>query len=106
MNHPTKGWIPIVSEADVAVSVALEVAGRLKSRELVKRACLASVEHGALPDVRQWRHHSLQQGSSGLALLFGHLDRCFPGDGWDQEARWHLEKAARSLENSDQHIGI
>ncbi len=106
MSYQTQGWVRSVAEPEAVLSVALEVAGRLKDRDLLKRAALASVEQSGWPDQMRWRQHSIPQGSAGLALLFGYLDRCFPDAGWDQEARWHLEKAARSLENTDDGMGI
>ncbi len=31
-------------------------------------------------------------------MLFEYLEACFPGQGWDREARWHMETAARAVE--------
>src|SRR5262245_11997585 len=106
MNHLAKGWVPSIPDPHATLSVALDVADRLKNRDLLKRAALASVEQSAWPEFMHWRQHSIPRGSAGLSLLFAYLDRCFPDGRWDQEARWHLEKAARSLENPDDDLGI
>lgn len=39
----------------------------------------------------------LASGWSGLALLFEHADRCQPGEGWADEARDALNRAAQSI---------
>jgi lantibiotic biosynthesis protein len=39
----------------------------------------------------------LASGWSGLALLFEHADRCRPGEGWANDARDALSRAARSI---------
>ncbi|MFT3776553.1 MAG: lanthionine synthetase C family protein [Minicystis sp.] len=88
-----------------AQTIALEAAHRLKDHDTLERAQRAAVEQSTHPDLVRWRPHTLHQGSAGLALLFGYLDDCFPGQGWEIEARWHLEAAARAVQASPE-IGM
>lgn len=102
MIRASRNWDVMVaaSQAERARAVAFDIAARLKDRDTLKRAAIASVEQTAIPDLMQWRQYSIPQGSAGLAVMFGHLDACFPSEGWDAEAHWHLETAARSLEHN------
>lgn len=108
MNQKSRKWTTLVdSETRAnALNIATQVASRLKDRDVLKRAAHASVEQSDLPDLMRWRQYSLHQGSAGLAILFEQLERSFPGHGWDEHARWHLETAARSLETYGSHLGI
>ena len=81
-----------------AQAIALEVARRVKDRDTRERAAVAAVQQSSFPTLVEWRPHSLSHGGAGLAVLFEYLETCFPGQGWDLEARWHLEAAARSAE--------
>jgi hypothetical protein len=76
------------------------MAGRLASPSLVE-ACIAVAARQAASDrprFTRWQDHSLAQGYSGLALLFGHLDYAFPQHGWDQVAHDYLRRAVAGLE--------
>ncbi|WP_225840116.1 lanthionine synthetase C family protein [Streptomyces sp. NK08204] len=85
-------WLPAVGNPDTAASVrtiAVDVLSRLRDPDAVEGTARTTPLHGRprrLP-------HSTAQGSCGLALAFGHLDRCLPGEGWDLVAHRHLSRA-------------
>lgn len=81
-----------------AQAIALEVARRVKDRDTRERAVIAAVQQSSFPALVEWRPYSLSHGGAGLAVLFEYMENCFPGQGWEDEARWHLEAAARSVE--------
>jgi lantibiotic biosynthesis protein len=83
-----------------AQAIALEVARRLKNRNILERAATIAVRQSFYPALAEWRPYSLHQGGAGLAVLFEYMESCYPGEGWDVEARWYLEAAARSVEES------
>lgn len=101
MDKPIK-WKAVIPESlrQSALEVAHDVAERLRDPErTVEIARLGSEQSGL--DFRrqtQWTPPSVVYGHAALALLFGQLDRCFPGQEWDRVAHTYLVPAARSLE--------
>jgi lantibiotic biosynthesis protein len=79
-----------------ALRVALEVAERLRQPRDVEAAVVAA-KLAATPENpgTTWSAVGLAQGYSGVALLFGYLDTCFPDSGWDSTAHEYLELAAQ-----------
>ncbi|WP_327250124.1 lanthionine synthetase C family protein [Streptomyces sp. NBC_01320] len=100
MPEATKVWAPGLATDQLApaVVVGLEVADRLRSRKRVAAAVNASVQQTDFPPSASWEPHSLAQGDTGLALMCGYLDSCFPDDGWDVTGHGYLEAAAGGIE--------
>ncbi|MGW1957573.1 lantibiotic dehydratase [Streptomyces sp. NPDC001920] len=46
----------------------------------------------------RWHDHGTASGFAGLALLFGCLDRCREGEGWDRWAHEHLSVAVEAAQ--------
>ncbi|WP_437738253.1 lanthionine synthetase C family protein [Sorangium sp. So ce1335] len=84
-----------------AQAIALEVARRLKDDDTLERARCAAVQQSPYPELARWQPQSISHGDAGLAVLFGYLEACFPGQGWDIEARRRIEIAARSVDEAD-----
>jgi lantibiotic modifying enzyme len=83
------GWKPDkLSNLDAARSIAREVAMRVQA----DAACNATNDT------------SLASGDLGLAILFGYLDRCFPGERWDEVAHLYLQKANSRIASAE--IGL
>jgi lantibiotic modifying enzyme len=59
----------------------------------VETAAEAAVTQTAFPKSTHWIPHSISQGYSGLAVLWGYLDSCFPEDRWDLTGREHIQLA-------------
>ncbi|WP_437716832.1 lanthionine synthetase C family protein [Sorangium sp. So ce448] len=95
-----RSYTSMHDDARSAQAIALEVARRLKDRNILERAATIAVQQSFYPALAEWRPHSLSQGGAGLAVLFEYMESCYPGQGWDVEARWHLEAAARSVEET------
>jgi lantibiotic modifying enzyme len=89
-------WHPVLDEkrVDEALTIARDVARRMRHPEQVEAAVAEAKLQSNLPKGPNWTPHSLAQGYAGLVLLWGQLDRCFPGEGWDAIAHQHLEIAA------------
>ncbi|MGA5418463.1 lanthionine synthetase C family protein [Streptomyces pseudogriseolus] len=51
----------------------------------------------AFPVTAEWTPWGLATGDTGLALVCGYVDACFPGDGWDIEAHHRLTAGASAL---------
>lgn len=83
-----------------AVTVAREVATRLRDAELIEAANAAAARQTAYPQSVYWEPHGIAQGDAGLALMCGYLDACFPNEGWDATAHSYLALAARGAERS------
>jgi lantibiotic biosynthesis protein len=77
-----------------AVTVASNVAQRLRDRRDVEAAYSAAVRQAAFPEVVCWQPASLAQGDAGLALACAYLDSCFSGAGWDRIGHGYLTGAA------------
>jgi class I lanthipeptide synthase len=60
----------------------------------VEEAVLQARLQSDNPTGPQWTQYGFAQGYAGLVLFWGHLDRCFPGQGWDAVAHEHLQIAA------------
>ncbi|MDY7079470.1 MAG: lanthionine synthetase C family protein [Chloroflexota bacterium] len=103
MKEPTM-WKAIVPEPlrQPALEVALDVAERLRDPERAVEIARQGSEQSGFEYRRQKQRKpfSVVDGHAALALLFGQLDRCFPGQGWDRLAHTYLVPAARSLEVS------
>jgi hypothetical protein len=69
--------------AGAAISVALDVAGRLRDLACVAAALAAAADQTAFPESIHWEPYGVAQGDAGLAVLCGYLDACFPDQGWD-----------------------
>ena len=82
-----------------ALAITLEVARRLRDPAQVETAVLEAKLQSNLPKGPSWMPYGLAQGYAGLALLWGQLDRCFPGENWDVVAHEHLEIAAHGAAN-------
>jgi hypothetical protein len=92
-------WKSILSEPlrQTALDVAAQVAERLRDPEQVVAIAAVATQQSNLEFKRQWTPFSTAYGHAGLALLFGHLDRCFPDRGWDRVAHAYLVPAGRSI---------
>jgi hypothetical protein len=97
-------WTPILEpgEAVRTLQVTREVAARLCDALEVERAAATAREQTGFPKSVRWQPHSLAQGNAGLAVLFGTVDRCLPGEGWDAIGHAHLQRAIRSAEQQAQ----
>ncbi len=97
---PVAGWRPAVTgeRADAAVAVALDVAHRLADGDHLEAAYVLAPRQSSRPETLHWESHGIGQGDAGIALTLAHVDRCFPGRGWDRAAHESLTRAARSAE--------
>jgi len=103
------GWKPILTGelATAAVDVARAVSLRVSNPELVEAAAATAQQQTAFPRSTHWIPYTISQGYAGLAVLWGYLDACFPGEGWDLRGREHLELAVRSAETiHDPPLGL
>ncbi|MEW1912155.1 lanthionine synthetase C family protein [Kitasatospora sp. NPDC085895] len=85
-------WEPAVRDARTVARVrdaAVDVLSRLRDPGTAEAAGRAGARRGR----PRWTPYSTAQGAGGLALAFGHLDRCLPGQGWDLVAHRHLARA-------------
>ena len=89
-----------------AVAAALDVATRLTDAELVARANAEAARQTQFPETVYWEPSGVAQGDAGLALFFGYVDQCFPGEGWDAVAHRYLTAAARGAERGILPLGI
>jgi hypothetical protein len=89
-----------------AVAAARAVAARVADPELVAAANAAAATQTAFPEVMHWEPLSIAQGDAGLALAFGYLDACFPGEGWDATAHEYLTSAVEAAEHEPLQAGI
>ncbi|GGY87983.1 lanthionine synthetase C family protein [Streptomyces avidinii] len=90
MASPT--WQPAIGDPQTVASVravSVDVLSRLRDPDDVEGAARTAPLQGR----PRWTPHSTAQGTCGLALAFGHLDRCLPGKGWDLVAHHHLSRA-------------
>lgn len=87
--------------ADRALSIARDVADRLRERNQVEAAVVAAVEQTAFPKSLHWQPHGVAQGYAGLAIMCGYLDACFPDEDWDVIGHNCIEIAARSIERQN-----
>jgi class I lanthipeptide synthase len=78
-------------------AVVRDIAARLADLRRVETAVVIAPGQTAHPRSIGWYPYSLAQGYAGLALTFGYLDACFPGERWDIVAHAHLERAVAGL---------
>jgi hypothetical protein len=91
-------WQPRIQEQDRirAEEVAIAIAKRLKDPDIIKRA----VEN-SLVQTRyfSWHDYSFASGLAGCSLLWAHLDRCYPNEGWGKLAHDCLSTAVKDIES-------
>ncbi len=87
---------PLMSETikERTCSVALYVAERLTNLE--RTAEFINLANKQTSTLLQWFDASLAGGFTGLAIMYGYVDQCFPGQGWDRIAYTYMKKAADS----------
>ncbi|MFD1545825.1 lanthionine synthetase C family protein [Nonomuraea guangzhouensis] len=102
MSATTKSaWAAVLPSAmgARALSVAQEVAGRMRDPRQVRVHAENASRQSDFAAYRRWRPSDVAQGDAGLALLFGYLDACLPGDGWDVCAHEYLSLAAHDAQD-------
>ncbi|WP_046776904.1 lanthionine synthetase C family protein [Streptomyces yangpuensis] len=85
-------WQPAIGDPQTVAmvrAVSVDVLSRLRDPDIVEEVARTAPLQGR----PRWTAHSAAQGTCGLALAFGHLDRCLPGEGWDLVAHHHLSRA-------------
>ena len=94
-----KDWQPKIGEEDCAAAAerALVIAERLKNPVLIEQAIANSRSQSRY---FFWNDYGFASGLAGLALLWAHLDRCYPDSGWDNLAHRSLSKALKDLEST------
>lgn len=75
----------------------LDVAVRIAKRLAPVDDVVETVHSDSLLSER-WHDHGTASGFAGLALLFGCLDRCREGEGWDRSAHEHLSAAVEAAQ--------
>ncbi len=85
------------SRREAALSIAREIARRLDTQEKVQDAIAASTQQTLSTYAIPWRGHAVARGYAGLALFYGHLDACFPTEGWDRIAHQFLDCAVQDI---------
>src|SRR5947209_9373282 len=93
-------WQPIREPAQTtaAVSIAKEVATRLRERDKIEAAVVAAAQQTAYPKSVHWQPYAVAQGYTGIAIMCGYLDACFPHQDWDVMSYRYIEIAARAIE--------
>lgn len=86
--------------ASKAMMMACAVAERVRKPLDVERAASIAYAQSSLPIKLGWQPASVAMGYAGLALLFGQLERCRPGEGWELEASNCLELAVNECEDA------
>ena len=76
-----------------ARQIALSIACKMKNPRRLERDVALALSQPGLPSQKYWRPHSLSQGCAGLTLMFAHLARCFPNDGWEVASLEYFELA-------------
>jgi hypothetical protein len=87
-------------QATAARVIAQDIAARLRDPMRAQAAVTKALNQTAFPRTSRWHPYSVSQGNAGLALMFGYLDACLPGEGWDTTAHDHLELAVRGAEQT------
>lgn len=97
--NDTKSWKPMHSpELRHAIETcAREVAGRLTEPERVRELSQTAQANFGRPGP-VWSDLDLATGYPGLCLLFGEMDRLFPGEEWDVIGHSHLVQLQHSIQ--------
>jgi hypothetical protein len=88
-------WGPFIDDhlATRVVTVAKDVAARLKDRDALLAANEAAREQTRFPRTIYWEPYGLAQGDAGLAVASAYFDQCFPHEGWDTIGDAYLDVA-------------
>lgn len=94
-------WHSMAAPAEMndVISVTHRLAMRLADSSIISRAIETAKWQTRYPNSIYWLPHSIAQGDAGLALMFGHLDLCFPTEGWDRHAHDALQRACKAVKN-------
>ena len=83
-----------------SLEAARHVSEKLRVPGDAERAAELAASQSEFPEFSHWYPPSIAQGNAGLCVLWAYLDSCFPGEGWDEVGRAHLELAVRRAETS------
>src|SRR5689334_18855524 len=98
-TQPRSWQSPLAPEqAAPAISVARDIAARLREPEQVEAATAAAKRQSSDPSIVYWTPYGLAQGWAGMAVMAGYLDACFPDEEWDAVGHAYLSLAARGSE--------
>jgi lantibiotic biosynthesis protein len=100
LSSRSYSWQPILepTQTTTAVSIAKEVAARLRERDKIEAAVVAAAQQTAYPKSVHWQPYAIAQGYAGMAIMCGYLDACFPHQDWDVMSYLYIEIAARAIE--------
>lgn len=93
-HNLTSVMIDAQQRADAATK-AVEIANRLRDAAQVERAVTIASKQSRY---FLWSSYGFGSGYAGLSLLWAHLDRCCPNDGWDKQFHSSLNLAAKAAE--------
>lgn len=95
----TPSWSSFLDAAtrEQALAIARRIADDVRDPARLASIIQLASRQSPTPEVGMWQSSTLA-GDTGLALAFGHVAACFPGEGWDRDAHRHLELAARTIE--------
>jgi len=102
-------WHSIFSPTETASvgEITRKLALRLTTSEIIEKAVQSAEKQTGYPGSTHWHPYSVSQGHAGIALFFGHLDLCFPNEGWDKHAHNYLTKASLPVETIETpHLGL
>nr|BBH87003.1 hypothetical protein KTC_17540 [Thermosporothrix sp. COM3] len=87
--------------------MALDLASRLRQRELLEEAFRRVVHQSHAPHLMAWKPETVATGDAGLALVCAQLDACWPEQGWDRLGHDFLTKAVqRATALPSLHAGL
>jgi hypothetical protein len=91
-------WQPSIQEADSirAAEIAIAIAKRLKDPDITERAVANSFVQTRY---FSWHEYGFASGFAGTSLLWAHLDRCYPDEGWGKLTHDSLSAAVRDIES-------
>ena len=100
LDSRSYSWQPRLEPSQVAkaVSIAREVAARLRERTWIEAAIVAAAQQTSYPQSVHWQPYGVAQGYAGMAIMCGYLDACFPDEDWDVIGHHYIEIAARAVE--------
>jgi lantibiotic modifying enzyme len=99
-----RAWTPIVT-GDLrkrALTVAREVAGRVRDRNRLMEATEAAAKQTLYPKSVHWDPVSLAQGDAGIAVACDYFSRCFGDPDFKTAAHDYLARSAETYSRSHQ----
>jgi lantibiotic modifying enzyme len=101
LGKARRPWQSFLSEpfSTYTRDAALLIAEQMRDPEFVSETAILTGQRSIYPS-SGWLATCLANGDAGMAMMYGYLEKCFPGQGWEALAQVYLRRAAAATQHT------